>query len=310
MMKNKSECELCLKGLPGDVLLGFLAAIGTLHTVTRESPSSDWRLAWRIRNGRWSPFLICNHALAEERLVELLMPPLKAVSSVQALHFAKNLKVSSGDFRHVSREAYEIATPKNRLSADFIASFGCDALRTSHREDTIQDTALRTMSGTGHQHFIGTMKELVQRTDSDHLYTSLFEQWRYLDEKLGMRWDPFEDRRHALRWKAPDKDSAKTMRGANRLAVEALPLFPTAPSKNTLHTTGFSQNKDTGVCITWPLWENPLRLDTIRSLLSLAELQNLQPDRDFLQSMGIVEIYRSRRITQGKYRNFTQSFPA
>ena len=309
-MKNETiESELCLRGLSGDILLGFLAAIGTLRTVTREIPLFDWQLVWKIQNSRWSPFLVCNQALSEARLVELLMPPLKAMGDVQILHFADDLTVSSEDFRHISREAYDSATPKNRLSTDFIAAFGCDAVKIP-KKDTIQDTALRTMSGAGRQHFIGTMRELAQRTNSDHLYTSLFAQWKYLDEKFGMRWDPFEDRRHALRWEAPTKVSVKTMRGANRLAVEALPLFPTAPSENALHTTGFSQSQDMGVCITWPLWENPLRLDTVRSLLCLSELQKPQPDRTSLQSMGIVEIYRSRRITQGKYRNFTQSFPA
>ena len=100
------------------------------------------------------------------------------------------------------------------------------------------------------------------------------------------------------------------MRGANRLAVEALPLFPAAPGEGGLQTTGFTQRRGKGVLFTWPIWEVPLHLDTVRSLLSLAELQEPRPDRESLAARGVVEIYRSQRTTRDKYRNFTPALPA
>lgn len=44
--------------------------------------------------------------------------------------------------------------------------------------------------------------------------------------------------------------------------------------------------------------------DPLRSLLSLAELQSESPPQAQLAERGVVELYRSQRITQGKYRNF------
>jgi len=48
----------------------------------------------------------------------------------------------------------------------------------------------------------------------------------------------------------------------------------------------------------------------LRSLMTLPELQNDEPDRHALAAMGIAEIYRCQRITQGKCRNFTPAHPA
>ena len=61
---------------------------------------------------------------------------------------------------------------------------------------------------------------------------------------------------------------------------------------------------------TWPIWAGPLNIDTLRSLLGMAELQEPRPDRKILRARGVVEIYRSQRITEGKYRNFTPALPA
>jgi hypothetical protein len=44
--------------------------------------------------------------------------------------------------------------------------------------------------------------------------------------------------------------------------------------------------------------------------LSLAELQKHEPPRDKLAALGIAEIYRSQRVTAGKFRNFTPARPA
>jgi hypothetical protein len=54
-------------------------------------------------------------------------------------------------------------------------------------------------------------------------------------------------------------------------------------------------------------------LPVVRSLVTLHELQRASPlkadVRANLGRRGIAEIYRSRRITVGKYRNFTPGEP-
>ena len=301
---------LLLSGIDGSNPLGFLAAIGTLRVAAYASPSSNWHLQWQVRDGTWTPRLLGNEPLSEDDLIDLLIPPLKKAKDRQALNFAKNLNVSCERFREVTEGAKAAATPADRHEADFVAAFGCESVPISSKDPTIQDTALRTMSGAGHQHFVASMLDLVQVTEADHLHASLFRPWQYTDERPNLRWDPVDDRRYALRWKEPSGDPVRTMRGANRLAVEALPLFPTAPGERRLHTTGFSQRSGEGVLFTWPIWDVPLNVDVVRSALALTELQAPSPNRDRLSAMGIVEVFRSERITRDKYRNFTAATAA
>ena len=84
-------------------------------------------------------------------------------------------------------------------------------------------------------------------------------------------------------------------------------LPTSAPLYGRLETTGFTRHKARGVVWTWPLWTARLWMDVLRSLLAL---QGVNPDRRVLAAMGIAEVYRSQRITQGKYRNFTPATPA
>ena len=308
MKVSELPLGLVLNGLDGSNPLGFLAALGTLRVVTEAAPSSKWHLQWQMYDGTWTPKILGNDPLSEDVLIDLLMPALKKMKDQPALKFAKNLNISCEQFRVVTEEAQTAATFTARHEVDFIAAFGCESLPVSDKSPTIQDTALRTMSGAGHQHFLGSMLELVQTTEPDHLRTSLFLPWQYADERPNLRWDPVDDRRYALRWKDPSKDPVRTMRGANRLAIEALPLLPTAPGERKLHTTGFSQRPGE-VLFTWPIWEVSLSMDVVRSLLSMAELQEPEPDHATLRARGVVEVYRSQRITIAKFRNFTVASP-
>ncbi len=309
MHKSKQDSPLILSGIDGGNPLGFLSALGVLRTATRALPDADVRVKWQIDYGSWHPALICSHELSPSILLDYLMPVLKGMTGHPAFAFADDLRLSTGEFRAVAAAASSQTSPDDRTFADFVSAFGCEALTTLDKEPKIQDTALRTMSGAGHQHFLGFMRELVEKTEICHLHDALFERWTYSDDKPSLRWDPMDDRRYALRWREPSGDPVRTVRGANRLAIEALPLLPTGPVGKRLDTTGFVQRRKQGVFFTWPIWEPPISLDVVRSLVSLPELQRPAPDRRLLETVGIVEIYRSERITQGKYRNFTTARP-
>jgi hypothetical protein len=131
----------------------------------------------------------------------------------------------------------------------------------------------------------------------------------YADEGRGMnlRWDPLDDRRYALRCENPSADPNKTMRGANRLAIEAFALLPTMPTGRRLATTAFQGSGARGTFITWPMWNVSLVAPVIASLLS--NISGLTERSDLRSSLGVVAIYRSARITIGKFRNFTPSSP-
>jgi len=82
-------------------------------------------------------------------------------------------------------------------------------------------------------------------------------------------------------------------------------LFPTVPVHCRLETTGFTGHRSSNTFWAWPIWEDPISLDTCRSVLSLGALTAGNPDPQELRPRGIAAVLRSQRITVGKYRNFT-----
>lgn len=299
-----------LKGLDGGNPLAFLAAIGTLRTVTAIWPQARPRMSWQIAEGAWRPSLTLDGNMSDTELAAGISSRLEDMRENRAFTFSDNLSVLFDDFRKEAITAMNAGSSIDRRHCDFIAAFGNEVVE-GDKAGQIADTALRTMSGAGHQHFLGFMRQLAIDTQDIHIQKALFSPWRYDDplEKHTMRWDPRDDVRRALRWNEPSGDPARKIQGsvwgANRLAIEGLSLLPTAPVGSRLETTGFVWRKGEGIFWSWPIWEGKLTMDVVRSLLALDELRKERPDRSLLAKMGIREIYRTQRITQGRYRNFS-----
>ena len=291
-----------LPGLDGANPLGFLAALGTWRTTEAIHPGT--RMYWKPIGDHWAPVLLVPQHLDEEQLTEGLHAELVQMKDHPVFSFAKNLNLKPQEFADQAAQAIERFFDNDDLvSVAFLAAFGSAA--TTDEQGTIEDTALRTMSGAGHQHFLKTMHDLTSLTTRDQVLAALFQRWIYPDEKIGLRWDPGEDKRYALAWKNPSTETTMTQRGANRLAIEALPLLPTAPVGPHLETTGFTGHKSNDTFFTWPIWDSPITLDTGRSLLALRDQQDENPAPESLRSRGIAATFRSQRITTGKFRNFT-----
>lgn len=302
---SATEQDIALTGLSGSSLLGFIAALGTLQTLDSIPATRGVKMRWEPRGSSFSPIIRLPSALDHEELLNLLDESLKSYAGHATITFAADLKVTAKQFRHLSETQCEAYLTDNLgLGASVAAAFGCDAI--TNEEGNIEDTAFRTMSGAGHQHFLAFMNELAKSTNAEQLREALFGPWRYRDSSPIMRWDDEDDRRYALRWDEPSKDPVRTVRGANRLAIASLPLFTVVPVSSTaVATTGFKGRKSNDTFITWPLWSGWLGLDAVRSALSIGELTHSDVTSVKLASLGIIAVCRSQRITLGKYRNFT-----
>ena len=309
--------DLLLGGLSAENPLGFLAALGVLRTATLAAHENRFEMSWELVNGHWQPRLRSSTEIDRAVLIDLLDRQLKDSAGLAAFSLGDDLTINVTDFRDALVRTRLSTSAEDRRNADFLAAFGSDVVESQlngKQTGQIADTDFRTMSGAGHQHFLKTMRIFIKDTGSGHLDKAIFEPWVYDDplKSHSMRWDPVDDNRYALRWDDPAKDSTKdrsgSVWGGNRLAIEALPLFPTQPRQRKLQTTGFARRYRANE-FSWPVWSPPIELSAVRSLLSLAQLQEDQPDREFLIRMGIVEVIRSQRITQGKYRNFVTARP-
>jgi hypothetical protein len=307
-------CEHLLSGLDGANPLGFLAALGTLRSLSLGTHNPAPLLGWRVSDGAWRPYVLTASAATPHQVVQDIVAAWKQHTPTAAFDLGDDLAVDAPAYKRYSAAAAESAICGEPARAEFAACFASEACTTD--EGYVQDTALRTMSGAGHQHFLKTMRNLIAETRPEHISKALFSQWQYDDpvRNMTLRWDPRDDSRYALRWSDPSGDPERArggaVWGASRLAIEGIPLLPVMPGERRLETTGFRTGGSKGTFWTWPIWNVAIGLDTLRSLLALQELPGTLIDRAKLQRIGVVEVFRSQRLTTGKFRNFTRGVPA
>jgi hypothetical protein len=298
--------EIHLPGIDGGNMLGFLTALGTLRVLTLNDPDAPVRMRWK-EDSCWAPVIEHGRIGSPERLVDVVAHNVCGENTIDSSwRIGEDLTFSCSYFSEQLASAAMKATPERRTTTDFLAALGSDVFGCNPQKDQMSDTEFRTMSGAGHQHFLGFMRELARTTDASHIRRTLLARWDYADCRFSLRWDPADYRPHALRFDDPAQDPIKTMRGANRLAIEALPLWPTVPLRHGVRTLGFEE-RNGDVEITWPIWTDRLELGTISSLLGLEELQatDVAETSMLLRRRGIAQVFRARRFTDGKYRNFS-----
>ncbi|MEQ8788694.1 MAG: hypothetical protein RIC55_20455 [Pirellulaceae bacterium] len=234
------------------------------------------------------------------------------------LQLGADTTVPPEEFLIMEQNAAETASHFHRAYADFVVALGSSCFQQENGR--IEDTALRTMSGAGHQHFLGFMENLLLAVTPEHVRKSLLHDWVYDDpvQNLTMRWDPSDDARYALQWRDPSGDprrrSGGSVLGANALAIAGLPLISCIPTKSGLRTVGFRGRGARDTYWIWPIWEPAIDMDTSRALvahslvgrlhttLRTAEERRIRSD---LAVLGVVRCFRSQRITVGKIRSFT-----
>lgn len=194
--------------------------------------------------------------------------------------------------------------PATRDELDLFAALASDACVERGR---LQPTPFEFTRGSGHQSFLEDVRKLMGYVTEERVHRCLFQPWDYRDEGLSLRWDPVEDRRYALMDRDPSGEGTRTVWMANLLAYRALVLYPAAPSGGVLLCPGWCRD-DERWTFTWPIWEAPLGLDTVRSLLLLPELVSRPPDSRGLGARGIVAVYRAERIEVGSGANVKVNF--
>ncbi len=297
--------EVTLTGLDGSNPLAFLAALGALRLLSHGEPMA--RLCWRQQEGAWRPVLSGMEDVDQQTLCNRLLQAPALPGDVLA-KLGKNVTVPPEVFGQFVADACGAVRPHDRRAADFAAAIGSEVCIDS-KKNRIEYTDFCFITGSGHQDFVDTARDLVEETKLEHLQEAVFGPWHYRDRRLSMRWDPGDAAEYALRWGEPGPAGARGVWGASRLAVEALPLFPVQPTERGLATTGFRENQRPRESeFTWPIWVSPVTSDTVRSLVALAELREESPDRSMLRAMGVAEVFRCRRVPIGQGANFKVSF--
>jgi len=306
---DQSAGGLLLPGLDGTNPLGFLAALGVMRLVTLARQRSSVSMCWEVASGTWVPRLLgpvkdtgALMAIFDRHLVKTFdQHPLSRLSILDDRDTTQR--------RATMRGLVNVAKHEDRAGTEWLAALA---------SDVVPPDANNQLQTARRDYFKGNLQAVIERTEWRHLERALFAIWDYADalNNQSLHFDPSEDHRHAHQWNQPsgDPDRKKSggMLGANRLAIEALPLFVSTPERDRLHTLGFSGFRSDDTRWTWPLWRHPTDLETTRSLLAVREIQEEKVSANtlrHLRSRGVVAIFRTHRIMVGKAPNFTRAQP-
>jgi hypothetical protein len=312
---------LSLTGLIGSNPLGFLAALGCLRILGAKQPVL---LSWDLTD-EWRARLHFPHGAEESALRDYVIGELVSFASQRTLsseltfadsipkakkgkkaEFACDIKILPEQYAQIVSSFVTAATPSNRELVDWFAAFGSELMTDKTSERKVKPTAFHMTAGQ--QKFLNRIQKLVEamkgaapqrkgwksRSQEDRVGETLFGPWKYFDEQNALGWDPVTENVRALSAEKSDPDNVLSVQGAVYLGFHALPLFPTAVKDHRLMTTAF-KDFDDYTAFTWPLWDEPLSLDSIRTALQLAELQQPSLDAELLRVRGVTAVMRSVR---------------
>ena len=310
-----------LAGLEPDNLLAFLALLGLLRTL--EHARSAWRprVAWTVDAPPVRPTLTVAAQTTEAEIAAVVAEGLSALAARHDFGQLKDLKLSPDE----AAERLRTAVTGDRYAADLWAALTSDAaVRDRGKAQEAEPTPLCLLFGQGHMHFMSRLASVPQQSappargtgrrkitigESDCLHEALFEPWTRPDATFAFRWDPHEDVRYAMRATDPTDSKTKetTQHGANRLAAIGLSVLTAVPRLRGvaahLVVIGGTRERGGGFTFTWPIWRHPISLAAIRALLGHAGLDK----RAAWDALAICELRRARRISVGKFMNFTRA---
>jgi hypothetical protein len=294
-----------LRGLDGTNPLAFLAALGTLRVVDTTVAGHRTKMRWVPGNGTWLPELLGTD-LDEQSFPDHLNTHLVDQIDDHAVSILPKLDENNPSRRHdLFVKLTRDASFADRSSAEWLAALASDITPPS---------GVSQLQTARRDYYFGNLASVIRNAKAEHLRRAVFHSWDYADplDNQSLHLDPSEDRRHAHQWNKPagDPDRKKWggMLGANRLAIEAFSLFTSLPHGDALRTLGFTGQRSYNTRWTWPIWNVPISLQSVRSVLTLAELQAERisaEERSRLRSRGVVAAFRTARILVGKTPNFT-----
>ena len=315
---SAAEQQYRLDGLVPDNLLAFLALLGLLRSLEEAEPSWLPRVAWTVDAPPMRPLLTLARTTGRDEIVAAAATGLNRLAERHDFAPHKNLRL----LREAATERLRAASTGDRYTADLWAALVSDAaVRERNKTTEAEPTPFCLMFGQGHQYFLdrlsavprqrmpdrGPRRSPLSVSETECLSDALFTTWARPDANPSFRWDPHEDVRYAHRATDPtdQRTKVRTEHGANRLAAVGLAVLTVVPRRRAgeprLEVLGGDRGADGSFSFSWPIWQDQISLAAIRALLGHPGLD----DPATRAALGIVDRRRTRRISTGKFMNFT-----
>lgn len=186
-------------------------------------------------------------------------------------------------------------TEQAAIILDCLAAQGSDAW--VDKNDRLLPTPYSFGNGAGGQCLLKDFRTLATSVTPEEMSALITYRSPLRREATSLNWDPLDQRSYALQWRNPETEPKQVDIAANVLGFLGLACLPAMPGARRLVAVGFGEGTS---CWTWPLWDHPIPLDVVRSLLSDPELQAETPDRSSLVARGIAAHCRARRFSTNK----------
>lgn len=313
-----------LPGLSGSNTLGAMAAFGLFRSVAREQPFGIAKLSWYF-DADWRPQFHFEQESEFDGLVQFFIDRQPARTKALFINWHDDIKTSPEAFRELWQTVQrEFATDSDSFSSEevaaFLTAYGSEMIIDKKAKPDVKPTAFHMTAGQ--QRFLSSVGEIANSLDpqqragkrqSEHerlgelrgAYTiALQGPWTYADSNHSLGWDPATEGLYALSDVSPSESGPRSVRAAVWLAFESLPLFPSVPVGNRLRTTSFDIKSTS---FKWPIWTQPMTIETLTVILGSNELQQEPPDTQVLRVRGIQAIMRSQCVrdanNRGTFRN-------
>ena len=323
---------LQLRGLSGSNPLGAMAAFGLLRILSIEERfTQDFgqaKLKWSFASD-WIPELHLERSCELEQLIRFLIDRQTERGGLLFREgWCDDIKCVPGIFRELWKSVlhqYETDSDVSSASelAAFLTAFGSEVIKDKKAKPDVKPTAFHMTAGQ--QRFLKRAKDVADSLDPNQLASkrqkkearrqelrkayevALNGPWTFQDAFPSLGWDPATEGLYALSDSSPSDAGAHSVRAAVWLAFESLPLFPSVPIGNRLHTTGFDR---VGSAFTWPIWKPPIGLETLRIMLGSTEFDDAARNASLLQARGVCAVMRSQCVRdangRGTFRNSTE----
>ena len=302
---------LRLEGVKGANPLGFLAALGIQVVFQYHSTHKQLSLWW---SDDLLPCAVVNSSFTLDQIADCAKFEFamwaNEIEMLCSLDFDKSskineLKLIDADTRKCFQYLTQDTTNERGLAlvSSLIAEGSLDRKGVSKPTD-LYFTA-------GQQKFLEAAVKILNEVTCEDIATAVDSNWTYYSRLPSLMWDISNSREYALRAMDPSGDKKKTNPGAEALAILGLSLYPVFGSRNRTLTTGCSGNWKVSY-FSWPLWNKPIKINTVKSLLSHAHGINasttFKDERNrWFRSWGIDRIYGAQiqRTDQGGYGSFS-----
>ena len=313
-----------LDGLEPGNLLAFLALLGLLRALEEAAPAWLPKVEWSVDEPPVRPLLSLSAPVSVATIEATAATGVTRLAERHDFGARKDLRLSVDDVAEQLRAAVRCG---DSYTADLWSALVSDAaVRERNKVKEAEPTPLCLMFGQGHQHFLERLSVVPQMASFSRgsgrneefispaacVTEALFVPWARPDAMPSFRWDPHEDVRYALRATRrrpdhPEHQGETTQHGANRLTAVGLTALTVVPERRAgkarLGILGGGRDPDCAFTFTWPLWRDPISLVTIRALLGHPGLDNPTTRVE----LGIVDRLRTRRVSFGRYMNFTRA---